>query len=238
MMCNTLRLAVLAVGLVSFSAWAQPSLGVPTVFLDRDDSSGFMSSYPNSQAKFNQFIASLSSFGVDNIDAAPVGLNPTLVFGATGITAATQGVYAQSNPGFQIGTQSLVEADAIGFPQVNTVFTFNKYITSFGTYVLQGGDAGNNNPTAFRLRNTSTNAFVDVPVQIGAGWGFDNVFFLGVTDTVPFNEVSILESVDFNDGMLYDNIVAGGAVPEPGSLVLMMLGGACALCRATRFRRR
>jgi len=236
MMCNSLRLAVLAVGLILFGAWAQQVLAVPTVFFDRDNSSGFMSSYPNSQAKFNQFTASLSSYGVDSADTA-VGLNPTLVFGGTGILAATQGVYAQNAPGFQIGAQALVEADAIGFPQVNTVFSFNTYITSFGAYVIQGGDGANNNPTAFRLRNTVTNAFVDVPVQVGPGWGTDNVFFLGVTDTVPFNEVSILEAVDFNDGMLYDNIVAGGAVPEPGSLVLMMLGGACALCRAARFRR-
>jgi hypothetical protein len=234
MMCNSLRLAFVAIGLVSFSAWARPGLGAPAVFFDRDDSTTFMTSFPNSQAKFNQFTASLSSFGVDNVDTA-VGLNPTLVFGTTGITATTQGVYAQSAPGFQIGTQALVEADAIGFPQVNTVFTFNQYITAFGAFVIQGGDGANNNPTSFRLRNTATNVFVDVPVQIGPGWGLDNALFLGVVDSVPFNEVSILESTDFNDGMLYDNVVAGN-VPEPGSLVLIMFGGACALCRAWRFR--
>ena len=87
-----------------------------------------------------------------------------------------------------------MELDAAGFPQVNTVFTFNQYITAFGMFVIQGGDGANNNPTTFRLRDTATNAFVDVPVQIGPGWGVDNVFFLGVADTVPFNEVSILES--------------------------------------------
>ena len=93
-----------------------------------------------------------------------------------------------------IGTQALLELDAAGAPQVDTVFTFNQYITAFGLFVIQGGDGANNNPTTFRLRNTSTNAFVDVPVQVGPGWGTDNAFFLGVTDTVPFNEVQILES--------------------------------------------
>src|SRR5258708_651217 len=137
MMCNSLRLAVLAIGLVSFSAWAQPGLGAPAVFFDRDDSTGFMSSYPNSQAKFNQFTASLSSFGVDNVDTA-VGVNPTLVFGGTGITAATQGVLAQNAPGFQIGAQALLELDSAGFPQVNSVFSFNQYVTAFGLYVIQG----------------------------------------------------------------------------------------------------
>src|SRR4051812_44385155 len=182
MMCNTLRLAVLAVGIVSVSASAQPSLAVPAVFFDRDDSTGFMSAYPNSQTKFNLFTASLTSFGVDNVDTA-VGLNPTLVFGSTGILAFPQGVYAQNAPGFQIGAQALVEADAIGFPQVNTAFSFNTRITSFGLYVIQGGDGpSNNNPTTFRLTNSVANTTVDVPVQIGPAWGVDNAFFLGVTD--------------------------------------------------------
>jgi hypothetical protein len=233
MKCNTLRLAVLAVGLISFGAFAQPSLAV---FFDRDDSTGFMTAYPNSLAQFNLFTASLSSFGVDNIDTA-AGLNPALTFGATGITAHANGALAQSAPGFQIGTQALLELDAAGFPQVNTLFDFNTYITSFGAFVVQGGDGANNNPTTFRLSSTYNSTFVDVPLQIGPGWGVDNAFFFGVTNAVPFNQVEIIESADFNDGMLYDNIVAGSAVPEPGSLVLIMLGGACALCRATRFRR-
>src|SRR4029077_14953871 len=135
-----------------------------------------------------------------NIDSA-VGVDPTLVFGGTGITATTQGVLAQAAPTFQIGTQALLELDTFGPPQVDTVFNFNQYITAFGAFVIQGGDGANNNPTTFRLSDTATNLFVDVPVQVGPGWGNNNVFFLGVADTVPFNEVSILESTDLNDGM-------------------------------------
>jgi hypothetical protein len=56
-----------------------------------------------------------------------------------------------------------------------------------------------------------------------------------VNDTVPFNQVEIIETTDAADGMLYDNIVAG--VPEPGSLALLMLGGACTVGRVARFRR-
>lgn len=226
-MYNFWRSAVLAVSLLMFSVSAHLATAAPAVFFDRDDSTAFMSSFPNSQAKFNQFTAALNSFGVDTVDAA-AGANPTLAFGATGITAATQGVLAQSAPGFQIGTQALLELDAVGAPQVDTVFTFNQYITAFGAYLIQGGDGANNNPTTFRLRDTATNSFVDVPVQIGPGWGFDNALFFGVTDSVPFNEVSIIESTDAVDGILYDNIVAGN-VPEPGSLVLLVLGGTCAL---------
>jgi hypothetical protein len=231
MMCNSMRLAV---GIISLSALSQPGLGAPTVFFNRDDPTTFMTSFPNSLAKFNQFTGTLTSFGVDTIDSA-VGVNPALTFGASGITATTQGVVAQSAPGFMIGTQALLELDAAGAGQVDTVFTFNQNITAFGLYVIQGGDgANNNNPTTFRLKNTVTNTFTDVPVQIGPGWGTDNAFFFGVTDTVAFNQVQILESADVADGMLYDNVVAG-KVPEPTSFLLMVFGGACALGR--RFRR-
>jgi hypothetical protein len=234
-MSNSLRLALLAVGLVSFSAWARPGLAVPTVFFGRDDNTLLMTSFPNSQGKFIRFTSSLNSFGVDNVDTA-VGFNPALSFGATGITATSQGVLAQSAPTFQIGTQALLESEAAGFPQVNTVYSFNQHINAFGLFVIQGGDFGNNNPTTFRLRDTAASAFVDVPVQVGPGWGLNNVFFLGVHDTAAFNEVEIIESSDAADGMLYDNIVAG-FIPEPGTLMLMLIGGTCVVCQHGRFRR-
>jgi hypothetical protein len=238
MMCNSLRLTVLAVGLVSISAWARTGLGAPVVYFDRDDSTAGMTSFPNSQAKFNQFTATLNSFGVDDIESH-FGANPTLTFGATGIQAATQGVFATTDGGFGLTIDDFALAElenAIGGDPLVPTFTFNQYITAFGIFVVQGGDGTNNNPTTFRLRDTATNSFVDVPVQVGPGWGFNNVFFLGVADTVPFDEVTILESIDANDGMLYDNVVAG-FIPEPGSLVLMMLGGICAARWPIRFRR-
>ena len=214
---------------------AQPGLAVPSVYFGRDDSTA---SFPNSQAKFNEFTNSLNLFGVDNVESH-FGANPTLVFGATGIQATTQGVFATPTPGFPLTIDSTALAeleDVVAGPSMAPTFSFNRYITAFGIYVIQGGDMGNNNPTTFRLRDSATNAFVDVPIQVGPGWTFDNIFFVGVSDTAPFNEVSIIESIDANDGMLYDNIVAGN-VPEPGSLLLVMLGVACALCRPIRFRR-
>jgi hypothetical protein len=195
-----------------------------------------MTSFPNSQNAFNRFTNSLNSFGVDNVDTA-VGINPGLSFGATGITATSNGVLAQSAPGFQIGTQALLELDTVAPGQVNTSFGFNQYINAFGVFVIEGGDGASNNPTTFRLRDTATSLFEDVTIQVGPGWATGNVFFFGVHGTAPFDEVEIIETGDVSDGMLYDNIVAG-FVPEPGSFLLVMLGGACALCRAIRFRRR
>jgi hypothetical protein len=243
-----LQLSILFVVLVSFSTMAQPSSAVPTVFFNRDDNTALMTSFPNSQAKFNQFTATLNSFGVDNIESInsgppTFGFNPNLSFGSTGITATTQGVLAQAAPTFSIGTQALLEQEGAGQATVNTVFSFNQPITAFGAFVIQGGDGTNNNLTTFRLRNTISSTSVDVPIQVGPGWGDNNVFFFGVTDTSPFNQVEILEALEtpstpgaVSDGMLYDNIVAGN-VPEPGSLMLLVFGGAVALCRGARFRR-
>jgi hypothetical protein len=236
MKCNMVRVALAMAGVVFLNLCASPSLAAPTVFFDRDDATALMTSFPNSQAKFNQFTATLSSFGVDGAESA-AGFDPTLVFGGTGITAASQGALVQAAPTFQIGTQALLESDAAGFPQVNTSFTFNQHITAFGLFVIQAGDgANNNNPITFRLTDTATSQSVDVQRQVGPGWGNNNVFFFGVTDTVPFNQVTLIEAGDMADGMLYDNVVAG-IVPEPGSLGLMALG-ALALGRAVRRRGR
>jgi hypothetical protein len=256
MMCNKMLLAVLAAGVLTISAWVERGLGAPTVFFALDNNELSVSPHPNSDAKFNEFIATLTSYDVDPIDGInngppTFGFNPTLHFNAIGTTAVANGTAAQSAPGFQIGTKALVEADAIPDPehpelpppgpQVDSVFNFDHHITAFGLYVIQGGDRGidnatvNNNPTTFRLKDLDTNSSVDVPVQIGPGWGFFNIFFLGLVDNVPFNQVSIIESIDKNDGMLYDNVVAGN-VPEPASVVLMMLGAV--FCWASRFRRR
>ncbi len=236
MKCNTLRLTLLALGLVSISAWAQPALAVPTTYFDRDDNTSLMTSFPNSLAKFTQFTSSLASFGLETADTL-AGPNPGLTFGATGITATSFGVLPVPAFTYQIGAQALVELETVSppnTPAMATTFNFNQHITAFGLYVIQGGDNLNNNPTTFRLRDTVDNSFVDVPVQVGPGWGENNVFFLGIKDTDSFNEVSIIETGDVQDGMLYDNLVAGN-VPEPGSSLLMTLG-ACALRFARRRR--
>jgi hypothetical protein len=225
-----LRAAYLVLGLLF--ACPQSVLGAPTVFFGRDDNTSSMTSYPNSLATYNQFTASLSSFGVATVENAATGVpNPTLTFDGSTITAATQGVLPVQAAGFQIGTQALLELDAAIPGQFDTMFTFDQYVTGFGLYVIQGGDSQNNNPTTFRLSDTATNAFVDVPVQIGPGWGNDNAFFLGIDNTFPFNQVTILEAIDVNDGMLYDNIVAGNVVPEPSSAALLAIGLVACIAR-------
>jgi hypothetical protein len=231
--------ALLAAGIISVCTAAQVSRAAITTIFDRDDSSAFMSSYPNSQAAYNTFTSSLGFFGLSTIDAAATGVDPVLSFPSTSVTATTSSVNASSNPGFMIGSQSLQEGDLFGPPTANSVFSFSHYLTAFGLYVIQGGDGANDNLVKFRLTNTIANTFVDVPVQVGPGWSFDNVFFFGITDTNPFNQVTIIEDNsaaggDVFDGMLFDNIVIR-AIPEPSSIAMLTLG-ACALGRLRRRR--
>src|SRR5262245_56199526 len=113
MKCNTLRLAVLAVGLVSLSALARPTLADPVVYFGWDHTSGNIAPRPNADGAFNQFLATLGPYGVEpveNIATPPdpmfgglgVAINPTLTFrtgslgngSPTGITATTSGMFA------------------------------------------------------------------------------------------------------------------------------------------------
>lgn len=250
------RSAALAAAFISLSVFAQSVLAAPIVYFDRDDS--IFGGMPNSLAKFNQFTAALGTSGVETLEGVdtvnpPFGFDPTLVFGATGITATTlqtTSAVTAPFPGFSIGAKMLVENDALSlfnpsapqFPQADTVFRFNQLITGFGLYVIQGGDEGvpanpnsNDNPLIVRLTNTIAGTSTFVPVQFGPGWGFNNIAFLGVINSAPFNQVSILETTDLTDGMTYDSLVAG--VPEPAAAVLLMVGAVFSLCTRSRMGR-
>jgi hypothetical protein len=248
MMCSKLRLSVLAVGLASLGVWAESGFGAPNVFVAHDNNFGSVEPNPNSLAKFNQFVSTLNSYGVDDIEDQ----SATLTFDATGITASAAGATATFNGGFGIGLSSLVENDSLppefggSTDPVNTVFNFNQAITAFGIFVIQGGDMDstppiepnhNNNPITFLLRDTANNLEQNVVVQVGPDWGFYNVLFVGLqSPEFAFDQVQLLEAGDIGDGMLYDNIVAGN-IPEPGSLALVLVGGVCALVRRGGFRR-
>jgi hypothetical protein len=238
----------LAVGLVSLIAMAEQSLALPTVIQGHDNNFGSVNPHPNSLAKFNQFVNSLNSYGVDDIEDQ----SPVVSFGSTGITATAAGTAATLNGGFGLDFSSLVELDSLPVEfggttdPVNTVFSFTQKITAFGLYIVQGGDMDstppiepnhNNNPITFLLRDTANNLEQNVVVQVGPDWGFYNVLFVGIqSPEFAFDQVQLLEAGDIVDGMLYDNIVAGN-IPEPGSLVLMLVGGVGALFRKGRFHR-
>ena len=165
----------------------------------------------------NTFLATLSSYGVENLEGLAGQQNPTLTFGATGITAATgfsNGVNTQFAYSVS-GTNFLWDADG-----VSDWLQFSQPVTAFGSYVVQGGDGSSAPPTSappnkltFRLENTALGTSKDVVISdLGPDWPFYNVIFVGITDATPFNRVSLVESYDY-DGLLYDDLVAGNLQP-------------------------
>ncbi|HEY4310741.1 MAG TPA: PEP-CTERM sorting domain-containing protein [Pirellulales bacterium] len=177
------------------------------------------------------FLGTLSSFGTETLDEFTSGqlgatASQALTFGASGITATARFSGAFSVPALPVSTPiALVEQPATaGQPAYNNDITFNAPVTAFGSYIIQAGDVDANTIT-LRLENTILGTSEDVVIgTIGPGASFANVFYFGVTDTDPFNKVTMLFS-NSGDGVLFDNITAGNvAVPEPSSLLLLTVG--------------
>jgi hypothetical protein len=164
----------------------------------------------------NAFLATLNSYGVEDLEDLS-GANPTLTFGTTGITAAT---------GFSNGVNTFYPYSVSG---VNFLWdaegasdwlAFSEPVTAFGSYVVQGGDGSSAPPTStptntltLRIENTILGTSKNIFIQsLGPDWPFYNVIFVGVTDTMPFNRVSLVESFD-HDGLLWDDLVAGFVTP-------------------------
>ena len=182
------------------------ALAAPATYFGNDASKLDLS---NANAARGDFLSSLSSYDVENLESLGGQQNPTLSFGSSGITATTgfpNGVFSQ----FAYAVSGLHFVwDMEG---VNDWLQFSQPITAFGSYFVQGGD-GPANTLTLRLENTLVGSSNDVPVRtLGPGWPFYNVFFFGVTDTAPFNRVSLVETHD-NDGILLDDILAGFLAP-------------------------
>lgn len=170
----------------------------------------------NSSAARNGFLAALSSYGVEDLEDNS-GANPTLTFGATGVTATT---------GFANGVNSLPTYAVSGqrflwdTEGVDDWLQFSEPVTAFGSYIVQGGDGSSEPPISappnrltFTLQNTALGTSKEVVIRdLGPDWPFYNVIFVGVTDTDAFDRISFHESYDY-DGLLWDDLIVGRPIP-------------------------
>ncbi|MBA4106506.1 MAG: hypothetical protein C0485_12175 [Pirellula sp.] len=165
----------------------------------------------------NAFLATLSSYGVENLETLGGQQNPTLTFGSTGVTAAagfSNGVNSQFAYSVS-GTNFLWDTEG-----VNDWLQFSQPVTGFGSYIVQGGDGSSAPPVSappnkltFRLENTALGTSKDVVIgDLGPDWAFYNVVFAGVTDSEPFDRIALVESYD-HDGLLWDDLIAGARQP-------------------------
>ena len=229
------RGGLLAIALATFAAKANAD---QVTYFAIDDPRGTLA---NTTAAFEAFTATLSDFGVDDLESYTGFLeDPTLTFGSTGITAQTDFNYVVAFAALAVqGNNSLLDDgpdDATG-DAINDTLTFNTPVTAFGTFISNYGDSTTANTISLLLENTTlgTSKTVDIGT-LGPSASYTNVVFFGVTDTDPFDKITVMESLDF-DGGLYDNITAGYVtVPEFGSfaLVSMVLGGAILISSRVR----
>ncbi|MDX1963530.1 MAG: PEP-CTERM sorting domain-containing protein [Pirellulales bacterium] len=170
----------------------------------------------------SSFTSALALFGVDDLESYPgFSLDPTLTFPGTGATAQSDVNFVAAFAALAVsGTNSLLDAGPASAtePGIPDWFALNKPVTGFGFYATNVGDS-DANTLSLILENTVTASSKTVPVgTFGPGLAFNNRLFIGVTDTDPFNKITLVESNDF-DGVLLDNITVG-FIPEPSSWML------------------
>lgn len=220
----TAHLSRLALASMALFALTSSAFALPIKYEAGDSPKG---TFPNSKAKRAEFLATLDAYGVDDLESfSNNDPDPTLSFGATGVTATTTaGKIVDAALFSTSGTKSVLDTGPAkaGLPGIPSVYTFSGFITAFGFYASQVGDGTNVTTFTFKLENTFSNTSKDVVFSpIGPGRGLNPVSFLGVTDTDPFNKVTISEVDDF-DGSLWDDITIG-YVPEPSTLALLAIG--------------
>ncbi|HEV3416102.1 MAG TPA: PEP-CTERM sorting domain-containing protein [Pirellulales bacterium] len=230
------RFVILAAVVVFAAADRSATAGTMTYF---GADASILPSYPNSLAAQNSFFANITQSGTDTLDSytpasGPDPTNhPNLSFGATGITAteAFAGVQASGSIGLAISNFNTLLAVPALAPDT---MQLSSPVTAFGAYFLNAGDT-NADTLSLQLGNSVTHASQTVPMgTFGPGASNFNGAYFGVTTSIPFDTVTLVQT-DPGDGVLLDNITVGTAVPEPNSL-MMLVGGAAGLALLIRRR--
>jgi PEP-CTERM motif-containing protein len=101
-------------------------------------------------------------------------------------------------------------------------FTFNSPITSFGVFIA---GLGTILPGSATLSISDSNGFsTDLFVNYSSTFsGFDHALFAGLISSDRFTSVTFVDS-EIGDGINFDNLSYGHAVPEPSTLILMLTG--------------
>lgn len=198
----------------------------------------------NSLTARDAFINSFTLTGTENFESyAPFTLPPFLTFGpATATTTTTNAFFVIDDSGigtpFSVSHSSLLLGNFLD----NNVFGISRPVNGFGLFFVNVGDAVVNQFTLDLFSNQTgiTKSIsvnfngngTGVPTMFGPGRNQDDVFFFGVRDTDPFDQVTIRSLyTDGSDGVLYDDISIGFiiGVPEPTTYALLVCLGVIAV---------
>ncbi|HVU88803.1 MAG TPA: hypothetical protein VHD36_15885 [Pirellulales bacterium] len=247
---HTGRLA--AAGVMGFLL-ASPAMATPVVTFDHDVRTASTQPFPNTTAARNSFLNQITTQGGtpynQNLTSGiPNGANPSFPFPGSTITATTTNFTYQFVTFFGVNdtnngsaSSALIEsevASGVATAPVHNSIQFSQPIDAFGVYLCQAGDVLGH-PVTFVLTNTTLpgSPSENVVVNVGPSWQAYSIAYLGIIDTgFSFNQVTMTEDTDVNnngtsddleDGIILDNLtIAQIPTPEPGSLLLLALGGA------------
>lgn len=167
-------------------------------------------------------VASTINFDAVAPNTQPGNLNGFTVTGEGGVrTGDASGVYAQ--PAGSSGNYFTTSYDGSGYPTATSTFTSSQVYSSFS---LLWGSIDAYNTINFFLNGVNVGSFSGATAGIiGAPAPFGNqesgasnryVSFTGLYDTVSFGSTQAAFEVD--------NLTFAGAVPEPATWAMMMLG--------------
>jgi PEP-CTERM motif len=163
--------------------------------------------------------------------------SPFTTYAEAGFTVAAAGGSPQQGTLFGNPAPSVIIAAPVGAPVVGTVQTT---LTAGGTFTFTSVDLASNNgePSNFRIRGLLGGVEqYSFPGSIPSG--SDPLFFF-VTQGNPFSGVlidTLQITVAPGNGTTSDNLdnIVVNAVPEPGTAMLLVVGGALAYRRIRRW---
>jgi hypothetical protein len=240
--------AASACGLASATQTVYTSLPLPASDVTGQDMNGNNPSanateLASAQAVESQFLGALSAPYTQTYDSLTGTFTPsstqTIPFGPVTGTAEFTFVAPAALEGLSVSGQNGLAEEPGASTGIDDI-VFSSPINAFGSYFLNLGDhnANNNVPdtVTLRLENTLVPSSSDLTIgTLGLNASFGNVFYFGVTDTNPFNKITVLRS-NSADGFVLDN-TSIAPVPEPGTLVLCGIAGAL-LAAGSRLRRK
>jgi PEP-CTERM motif len=139
------------------------------------------------------------------------------------VVSCTATAVSDCSRSFALDSNIVIDGNSIRSNAITDLtFTFNSPITSFGVFIAGLGTILPGSATLLvgDSNGFSTNLFVNYSSTSAT---FDTALFAGLISSDRFTSVTFVDS-EIGDGINFDNLYYGHAVPEPSTLILLLTG--------------
>lgn len=225
--------------LVSLALLQPDARGDLSVFSGLDSNVGATAGtavYPNSSAAFGQFTSVLTAFATENLeDGALDPGDPNRQFFDFGNGTTGSAGFRSYAPAYPVsGVLSVVSDFTTATPVHDLLLSGD--VTALGFYISNIADAGQTTAISVQFSNGGSNVR-NINFGSFSGNGEFSRVFLGIVDTLPFDQIIISANCTSIDGLLFDDFTVGSAIPEPASAGILATGVVLALVRRRQQRR-